>query len=59
MERYFEFEIEVADLTILDCHLFGSYENPEFDVLFKLMKEALGLKIEKKGNTYFVSGKGC
>lgn len=59
MERYFEFEIKVEDPTILNCHLFGSYENPEFEVLFKLMREALGLKVEKKGNTYIVSGKGC
>ena len=59
MERYYEIKIEVEDPTILNCQLFGNYDNPEIDFLFKLMKEALGLKAEKNGNTYKVSGKGC
>jgi hypothetical protein len=59
MQEYFHVKINVAEPTILNCHLSGKFKNPDLKTLFAFLGRTLEIEYVKEGNEYFLKGKGC
>lgn len=59
LENYFKIKIDVANPTLLNCNYTGTFENPELEKIINIVEATLDAKVEKKGQTYLLNGKGC
>jgi hypothetical protein len=59
LEEYFHVKINVAEPTILNCHLSGKFKNPDLKTIFTFLSKTLDIECTKENGEYFLKGKGC
>ncbi len=59
LERYFDTEIKVENISLLDCRWNGNYPEPELEVFMESFKFQFEVEIEKKDGRYILREGNC
>jgi transmembrane sensor len=58
MEKYFDKDLQIAD-NLANCRLTAEFENPTFDEVVGVVRDALALDVKVDGERYIFNGEGC
>jgi transmembrane sensor len=60
LQRFYGIDLQTENPKILNCHFkLDPAEAPELETMLGIMEYSMDLEIEKKGETYVMSGNGC
>ena len=59
LERYFNLEINVQNEALLNCHINGTYEQPDIEQIMKVFQFILEIDVQQNQKQYLLNGEGC
>ncbi len=59
LESYFNIDIEIQNEALKNCRFTTSFDDPELEEVWEIMRVTGNLQITRDGEKYLISGQGC